>query len=238
MLITLVLWYSLIGSDELYAKTSGQNSIQLIDIRDMNTHNVSSNEKETTFTRNTKNKGKVYDTNKLNNKANEKINNTTEYSENYESNRTYSDPVQDYDSGVIMFQNGLVNIENPDKNYQGVKLDVGNERELLERIVMGEAGGEGFLGQALVAQCIRDALVYKDIDSVQDVITKMKYSGSLDKKPTEEVKRAVSYIFDEGKNAVQHRILYFYAPKIVKSKFHESQNYIYSHKGHKFFDEN
>lgn len=238
MLITLVLWYSLIGSDELYAKTSGQNSIQLIDVRDMNTHNVSSNEKETTFTRNTKNKGKIYDTNKLNNKANEKINNTTEYSENYESNRTYSNPVQDYDSGVIMFQNGLVNIENPDKNYQGVKLDVGNERELLERIVMGEAGGEGFLGQALVAQCIRDALVYKDIDSVQDVITKMKYSGSLDKKPTEEVKQAVSYIFDEGKNAVQHRILYFYAPKIVKSKFHESQNYIYSHKGHKFFDEN
>ena len=238
MLITLVLWYSLIGSDELYAKTSGQNSIQLIDVRDMNTHNVSSNEKETTFTRNTKNKGKIYDTNKLNNKANEKINNTTEYSENYESNRTYSNPVQDYDSGVIMFQNGLVNIENPDRNYQGVKLDVGNERGLLERIVMGEAGGEGFLGQALVAQCIRDALVYKDIDSVQDVITKMKYSGSLDKKPTEEVKRAVSYIFDEGKNAVQHRILYFYAPKIVKSKFHESQNYIYSHKGHKFFDEN
>lgn len=238
MLITLVLWYSLIGSDELYAKTSGQNSIQLIDIRDMNTHNVSSNEKETTFTRNTKNKGKVYDTNKLNNKANEKINNTTEYSENYESNRTYSDPVQDYDSGVIMFQNGLVNIENPDKNYQGVKLDVGNERELLERIVMGEAGGEGFLGQALVAQCIRDAIVYKGIDSVQDVIIELKYSGSLNKKPTEEVKQAVSYIFDEGKNAVQHRILYFYAPKIVKSKFHESQNYIYSHKGHKFFDEN
>lgn len=238
MLITLVLWYSLIGSDELYAKTSGQNSIQLIDVRDMNTHNVSSNEKETTFTRNTKNKGKVYDTNKLNNKANEKINNTTEYSENYESNRTYSDPVQDYDSGVIMFQNGLVNIENPDKNYQGVKLDVGNERELLERIVMGEAGGEGFLGQALVAQCIRDAIVYKGIDSVQDVIIELKYSGSLNKKPTEEVKQAVSYIFDEGKNAVQHRILYFYAPKIVKSKFHESQNYIYSHKGHKFFDEN
>ena len=238
MLITLVLWYSLIGSDELYAKTSGQNSIQLIDVRDMNTHNVSSNEKETTFTRNTKNKGKVYDTNKLNNKANEKINNTTEYSENYESNRTYSDPVQDYDSGVIMFQNGLVNIENPDKNYQGVKLDVGNERELLERIVMGEAGGEGFLGQALVAQCIRDAIVYKGIDSVQDVIIELKYSGSLNKKPTEEVKQAVSYIFDEGKDAVQHRILYFYAPKIVKSKFHESQNYIYSHKGHKFFDEN
>lgn len=238
MLITLVLWYSLIGSDELYAKTSGQNSIQLIDVRNMNTHNVSSNEKETTFTRNTKNKGKIYDTNKLNNKANEKINNAPECNENYESNRDYNNPVQDYDSGVIMFQNGLVNIENPDKNYQGVKLDVGDERELLERIVMGEAGGEGFLGQALVAQCIRDALVYKDMDSVQEVITKMKYSGSLDKKPTEEVKRAVSYIFDEGKNAVQHRILYFYAPKIVKSKFHESQNYIYSHKGHKFFDEN
>ena len=238
MLITLVLWYSLIGSDELYAKTSGQNSIQLIDVRDMNTHNVSSNEKETTFTRNTKNKGKIYDTNKLNNKANEKINNTPECNENYESNRTYSNQVQDYDSGVIMFQNGLVNIENPDKNYYGVKVDIGDERELLERIVMGEAGGEGFLGQALVAQCIRDAIVYKGIDSVQDVIIELKYSGSLNKKPTEEVKQAVSYIFDEGKNAVQHRILYFYAPKITDSEFHESQEYIYSHKGHKFFDEN
>lgn len=234
----MILWYGLRGSEELYAKTSEQNSIQLIDVRCENNYDKASKEKYTTIIRDTKNDSKIDNLNELNTKANEKINSTTKYDENVKVNDNNNNYVQDYDSGIVMFQNGLVNIENPDKNYCGVKVDVGDERELLERIVMGEAGGEGFLGQALVAQCIRDAIVYKGIDSVQDVIIELKYSGSLNKKPTEEVKQAVSYIFDEGKNAVQHRILYFYAPKIVKSKFHESQNYIYSHKGHKFFDEN
>lgn len=234
----MILWYGLRGSEELYAKTSEQNSIQLIDVRCENNYETASKEKYTTIIRDTKNDSKIDNLDELNTKANEKINSTTKYEENVKVNDNNNNYVQDYDSGIVMFQNGLVNIENPDKNYCGVKVDVGDERELLERIVMGEAGGEGFLGQALVAQCIRDAIVYKGIDSVQDVIIELKYSGSLNKKPTEEVKQAVSYIFDEGKNAVQHRILYFYAPKIVKSKFHESQNYIYSHKGHKFFDEN
>ena len=234
----MILWYGLRGSEELYAKTSEQNSIQLIDVRCENNYDTALKEKYTTIIRDTKNDIKIDNLNELNTKANEKINSTTKYDENVKVNDNNNNYVQDYDSGIVMFQNGLVNIENPDKNYCGVKVDVGDDRELLERIVMGEAGGEGFLGQALVAQCIRDAIVYKGIDSVQDVIIELKYSGSLNKKPTEEVKQAVSYIFDEGKNAVQHRILYFYAPKIVKSKFHESQNYIYSHKGHKFFDEN
>lgn len=141
------------------------------------------------------------------------------------------------DSGSKIIQNGLIDISNPDLNYQGQALSVGNERDLLERIVMGEAGGEGFKGQALVAQCIRDTMIYKNIGSVQEVISRLKYSGSLNKTPTEEVKQAVSYIFDQGNNAVQHKIVYFYAPGIVDSRFHESQEFIIEYGGHRFFDE-
>ena len=52
----------------------------------------------------------------------------------------------------------------------------------------------------------------------------------------QECIQAVSYIFDENKDAVQHRIMYMYNPDMVQSAFHESQNYILTYQTVRFFD--
>ena len=131
----------------------------------------------------------------------------------------------------------LLEIDCPDENYTGVKVTLDAEdRDLLERLVMGEAGAEGFEGAALVAQAIRDTMVYKGFDTVAEVRSALKYSGSIKKEPNQNVLDAVSYIFDDGGCAVKHRIYYFYAYKWSKSKWHETQNFIIQYGGHRFFD--
>lgn len=132
----------------------------------------------------------------------------------------------------------LLKIDEPDINYNGAIVQLTEkDRDLLERLVMGEAGGEGKEGAALVAQAIRDTMVYKGYNSIEDIRQKLKYSGSIDKEPNQNVKDAVAFIFDEGGMAVKHKIFYFYAPKLVESKFHEQQKFIIEHGGHRFFSE-
>lgn len=132
----------------------------------------------------------------------------------------------------------LFNINNPDTSYIEVPVVLDeSQRSLLERLVQGESGGLDIESAALVAQCIRDAMVYKGYTDINKIIVELKYSGSTKKEPTEATKEAVRLIFDEGKSAVQHRIIYFYAPKVVDSRFHESQNFIIEYGGHRFFDE-
>ncbi len=125
-----------------------------------------------------------------------------------------------------------------DDTYQGqpVKLTKYN-RDLVERLVFGEAGGEGFVGAVLVAQTIRDTMLMNDIYDTAKIIKMYAYSGSTRKGTSDTVKRAVSYVFDGGGYAVKHRLIYFYAPALCKSSFHESQKFIIEWKGHKFFDE-
>jgi len=125
-----------------------------------------------------------------------------------------------------------------DDDYEGtpVKLTKRN-RELVERLVMGEAGGEGFIGAALVAQTIRDTMLYDNEFDLMKIKRKRKYSGSLKIKPNKEVLDAVEFIFDNGGYIVKHRLIYFYSYKSVKSKFHESREFVIQHGGHRFFDE-
>lgn len=134
-------------------------------------------------------------------------------------------------------QGGLIDIAEPDKDYT-VKVATMSEsdRELLENLVFGEAGGQGFIGQALVAQAIKDAWVTGRYSSMSHLIRSCGYSGSTTRGTSESVKDAVAYIFDDGGYAVKHRVLYFYAPKIVTSNWHETQHFIVEYKGHKFFD--
>lgn len=125
-----------------------------------------------------------------------------------------------------------------DPSYKGQVVTVtGYDRQLLECLVFGEAGGEGFYGQALVAQAIRDTMLMDGISSIQEVISKYKYSGSTKKGTSDSVKEAVKFIFDEGNYVVQHRVIYFYAPKYCSSSFHESQEFIIEYGGHRFFDD-
>ena len=132
----------------------------------------------------------------------------------------------------------LLDIENEDENYTGksIALDETN-RDLLERLVMGEAGTQGYIGAALVAQTIHDTMLYEDNYSVLDIKKEYAYAGELDTEPNEDVKKAVAYIFDDGKMAVQHELRYFYAPKLTDSYFHENQNFVVEYKGHRFFME-
>ena len=137
-------------------------------------------------------------------------------------------------------QGGLMDIQNPDPSYTGTAIRVtGADRDILERLVMGEAGNQGFEGAALVAQCIRDMYLAGGFSSVDAVRRNCGYSGSLKRTPNQDVLDAVSFIFDEGGYAVKHRIFYFYSPANMSngySKFHESQNNIINYKDHKFFD--
>lgn len=109
------------------------------------------------------------------------------------------------------------------------------ERDLVERVVMAEAGGESYKGQMLVAQCILNAC---EIDGIRpaEVIRKYVYAKARPE-PSDSVKQAVSAVFDKGEQVTDEPIVYFYAPGIVKSEFHESQRFVLAEGNHKFFAE-
>lgn len=109
------------------------------------------------------------------------------------------------------------------------------ERDTVERVVMAEAGAEPFEGQIAVAQCILNACELEDMRP-DEIVIEYKYT---DKRPdpTDEVKAAVSAVFDYGETVTDAEMLYFYAPALVKSEWHEAQTYVMSIGGHRFFEE-
>lgn len=109
------------------------------------------------------------------------------------------------------------------------------ERDVIERVVMAEAGAEPYIGKMAVAQCILDACISEHERPAEIV----KSFGYTDKRPepSEDVKRAVSAVFDDGEVATEAEILYFYAPALVSSEWHESQTYVCTIGGHRFFEE-
>lgn len=109
------------------------------------------------------------------------------------------------------------------------------ERQVVEYIVTGESVGEPYEGQLAVAQCILNAAVRDGIQP-SEVRTKYKYSG-WNTNPTESVKQAVSDVFDEGVKVTEEKIMYFYAPKYCKSRWHETQKFVTEIGGHRFFAE-
>lgn len=109
------------------------------------------------------------------------------------------------------------------------------ERDTVERVVMDEAGAEPYEGQIAVAQCILNACERED-KRPGEIVIEYKYT---DKRPdpTDEVKAAVSAVFDYGKTVTDREILYFYAPDLCESEWHESQEYVMTVGGHRFFEE-
>lgn len=134
-------------------------------------------------------------------------------------------------------QTPLVETWNTDESYTGQSyyLDY-YSRMYIEAIVMREAGYQGYEGCALVAQCMRDALVYKGYGNVYDMVEDMGYSGSTELIPNDDVKNAVKFIFDDGGIAVKHRIYFYYAWTWGDSEWHETQEPVVTYKDHKFFD--
>lgn len=125
-----------------------------------------------------------------------------------------------------------------DDSYISEKISItGQNRDLLERLVMGEAGNQSVFGAALVAQCLRDTMVLTGETDLIKIRKALGYVATFENEPNEDVKKAVSFIFDMGGYAVKHRIIYFYNPNRSYSSFHESQTFVIHFKGHKVFDQ-
>ena len=115
-----------------------------------------------------------------------------------------------------------------------------DDRYVIECIVAGEAKGEPTEGKMAVAQCLLNAMA-KDGLSASDVRKEYQYSGwddGLENSNPDcwvEVCEAVNRVFDDGEFVSENPILFFYAPKKVYSRWHESLNYVTTIGGHKFF---
>ena len=110
------------------------------------------------------------------------------------------------------------------------------ERDIVERVVMAEAGGEGFDGQRLVAQCILNTAEAMDLRP-DEVVTAPNQYASPANEASQEVKEAVSAVFDDGDMVTDEPIRWFYAPRYVDSAWHKSKRYVLTYQNHKFFAE-
>lgn len=108
-----------------------------------------------------------------------------------------------------------------------------DEFTLVYQIVEGEAGGESLKGKKLVAQTILDTCEKDGIRPAQ-VRKKYQYSGW---KPTwsKSVEEAVNAVFNDGERVTEEKTYFFYAPKLCRSKWHESQTFVIEEGGHRFF---
>ena len=109
------------------------------------------------------------------------------------------------------------------------------QRTLIEQVVSAESRGEPYDGQVAVAQCILNSCL-KDGITPEQAIKKYKYTSAR-VEPTDSVKKAVAAVFDRGEGITEEPILYFYAPALVESEFHESQDFVIEIKNHRFFKE-
>lgn len=110
-----------------------------------------------------------------------------------------------------------------------------DERWELASIITAEAVGEPYEGKIAVAQCILQAC---EDDGIRPGEALVKYSYAKTRPdPCADAWAAVAAVFDDGETVTAEPIKYFYAYKIIYSDFHESQNYILTIGGHKFFKE-
>ena len=115
-----------------------------------------------------------------------------------------------------------------------------DDRWFIESVVAGECAYEPYEGKLAVAQSYFDAMI-KDGLSAREVKEVYQYAGwnpNLDKQDRKmyiEVMDAVHDIFDMGQFVTEKPILFFYAPSLCDSPWHESQNYAMTIGGHKFF---
>ena len=165
---------------------------------------------------------------------------TYEETESSGSSSTGEDSQSDYSGSAVgapASTGYLVDTDNYDPNYVSYSISLNDaDRDMAERIIMGEAGSTGYTGMALVAQCLRDAYATGAYGSIAELIQRNGYYGSTSITPSATCKEVVNYIFDQGGAAVQHRILIFYASNYCSSSWHESQNFVTSYGYVRFFD--
>lgn len=122
--------------------------------------------------------------------------------------------------------------ETPPVRYELTNI----ERELVERVVMGESGNQPYAGQMAVAQCLLNDSEKSGIRPTEAVI-EYQYTSNRPE-PSESVRNAVAAVFDRGEVVTEETILWFYAPKYVDgTPWHESQRHVLTINDHKFFAE-
>lgn len=100
-----------------------------------------------------------------------------------------------------------------------------HERDLLERLVEAEAGGEPYEGKLAVATVVMNRVNSSQFpNSIHSVIhQKNQFSpvanGSIKKKASSDSKRAVKQVIDEGYRSFGPEVVYFLNPKIATSKW-------------------
>ena len=115
-----------------------------------------------------------------------------------------------------------------------------DDRWFIESVVAGECAYEPYEGKLAVAQCYFDAMVKSGLSAreVQKAYGYVAWNDQLDKQNPKmyvEVMDAVHDIFDMGQFVTEKPILFFYAPSLCDSPWHESKNYAMTIGGHKFF---
>ena len=152
----------------------------------------------------------------------------TSYAGNWNGNFDTKNEIQILDLAMIEYsQSPFFNLTEAD-------------RKTIQYIVAGEAKGEPMEGKMAVAQCILNGMV-KSGWPAERVRIEYQYSGwddELENTNSEawaEVVEAVSRVFDDGELISDKPILYFYAPDITSSSWHESLNHAVTIGGHKFF---
>ncbi len=119
--------------------------------------------------------------------------------------------------------------ELPNKRYELTD----EEFYLVCGIVMAEAGGESYEGKMAVAQVILNNCERSNCRPAEIAWMFAKPRPTW----TDEVWLAVTAVFNEGQTITDEKILWFYAPDLCQSAWHESQRFVLAVGGHKFFAE-
>ena len=126
--------------------------------------------------------------------------------------------------------------DKTDRGGERVRYELStDERKLVEQVVTAESRDEPYTGQMLVCQCILNACENLD-KRPADIVRIYKYATARPA-PTDSVKRAVTAVFDKGEQVTDEPVIYFYAPALVESKFHEGKRFIIRVGCHRFFAE-
>ena len=152
----------------------------------------------------------------------------------------YSD-VQEYSTEEIKQEVNEVEEVEEEKVLEHIETTFSlsdEERYIVEQVVMQECGHEPYEGIVAVAQCIYNTAIYKEMSPAGVVSVPGQYASPSKEAANENVKKAVSQVFDSEEFYVEEPIMFFYAPKYSAGTWHESSpnlEYACTIGGHKFF---
>lgn len=131
----------------------------------------------------------------------------------------------------------LIDSYRVDENYGKRVLKLPESQlKAVAGLVMGEMGGEGYIGCCLSAQAIKDRMIDMNCFDVYAFKKKAGYTAAIKSNPNKDSIKAVDYVFNKGGYAVKHRILYMYGSGICYSAWHETQKFIVEYNKERYFD--